>query len=198
MTAALVLASASPRRRELLAQLGVPFEVLPSEVPEEPLAGESPEAFAARVAREKADEVAAQRPAAWVLAADTVVTIEGRILGKPADAIDARRMLRELSGRTHRVLTAVTLRSPSRQRSEDLLCATAVTMRPLSDREIEQYLDSGEPFDKAGGYGIQGRASPFIAAVNGSYTNVVGLPLDEVRALLERHDLLATRPDSPA
>jgi septum formation protein len=196
MTATLVLASASPRRCELLAQLGVPFEVLPSDVPEEPLAGESPEAFTARVAREKANEVATRRPAASVLAADTVVTIDGQILCKPADAAAARRMLRQLSGRTHHVLTAVTLRVAAV--TEEIVVASHVTFRQLSDTEIAQYVDAGESLDKAGAYAIQGEAESFVISVVGSYTNIVGLPLDEVRALLERHDLLAKHADAPA
>jgi septum formation protein len=186
MSARLVLASASPRRRELLAQLGVPFDVVVSDVPETAEAGESPEEFARRVAREKAAEVACGCPDALVLAADTLVVADGVILGKPRDRADARGMLQSLSGRSHEVLTAVVLRHP-RGTIEELLVRTAVDFRPLAAREIEDYLDSDEPYDKAGAYAVQGLAQRFVVQVRGSYTNVVGLPVDEVRELLRHH-----------
>jgi septum formation protein len=182
----LVLASASPRRRELLAQLGVPFDIVPSDVPEIPAPNESAEAFARRVAHEKAMEVARRYPNAATLAADTVVALNGVIFGKPAGRADARRMLQALSGRTHEVLTAVALCDPSGTVSE-ILVRSAVEFRPLASSDIEDYLDSDEPYDKAGAYAVQGRAQRFVVQVRGSYTNVVGLPLDEVRELL-RHD----------
>jgi septum formation protein len=186
MTASLVLASASPRRRELLAQLGVAFDVVPSAVPEVPEPGERPEAFAQRVAREKAAEVARRRPGSFVLAADTVVVVDDTILNKPRDCDDARRMLRMLSGRSHRVLTAVALVDPAGHCNE-LVVHSQVEFRPLSARDIEDYLDSGEPFDKAGAYAVQGLAKQFVVQVRGSLSNVIGLPLDEVAALLRRH-----------
>lgn len=186
MTARLVLASASPRRRELLAQLGVPFDVVVSDVPETAQPGESPEEFGLRVARDKAAEVACSCPDALVLAADTVVVSDGVIFGKPRDRADARRMLQALSGRTHEVLTAVVLRHP-RGPLEELLVRTAVEFRPLAAPEIDDYLDSDEPYDKAGAYAVQGLARRFVVQVRGSYTNVVGLPLDEVRELLRHH-----------
>lgn len=191
MTRALVLASASPRRRALLSELGVDFEALASDVPEQPLAGEDARAFATRVAREKAIEVAAERPGHWVLAADTVVIRhDGEILGKPVDPDDARRMLRGLSGCAHRVLTAVTLLPPAGTPVDEILVESTVTFRALDEVEIAAYVGSGEPFDKAGAYAIQGAAGRFVIAVAGSYTNVVGLPVDEVRVLLRRHGLL--------
>lgn len=191
MTRALVLASASPRRRALLSELGVDFEALASDVPEQPLAGEDARAFATRVAREKAVEVAAGRPGHWVLAADTVVVrSDGEILGKPVDPDDARRMLRGLSGCAHRVLTAVTLLPPAGTPADEVLVESTVTFRALDEVEIAAYVDSGEPFDKAGAYAIQGGAGRFVVGVAGSYTNVVGLPVDEVRVLLRRHGLL--------
>ncbi|HVN83972.1 MAG TPA: Maf family protein [Candidatus Binatia bacterium] len=186
----LILASASPRRRELLSQLEIAFDVVPSEVPETPLVGEDADAFAARVAREKAQHVAAQRPGEWVLAADTVVVIDHAILGKPVDRSDARGMLRRLSGRAHRVLTAVVLLGPDGGMVTDVAVATTVRFRVVRDDEIEAYLDTGEPFDKAGAYGVQGGGARFVESVEGSYSNVVGLPLDEVRELCERHGLL--------
>jgi nucleoside triphosphate pyrophosphatase len=190
MAASLLLASASPRRRELLAKLGVDFEVLASEVAEEPRPGESGEAFACRTAREKAVEVAARRPSHWVLAADTVVVRDGDILGKPLDGSDAAQMLRRLSGRTHQVLTAVALYAPGGMPVAEAVVRSEVTFRAIADTEITTYLDTGEPFDKAGAYAIQGHAGRFVVQVVGSYTNVVGLPLDEVRDLLQRHGLL--------
>jgi septum formation protein len=187
----LVLASASPRRRDLLAQLGIAFEVVPSDVAEEARGGESPAAFAMRVAREKALAVARQRSHQWVLAADTIVVIDGDVLGKPTDRAEACAMLRRLRERTHHVLTAVVLAAPDGPVRDECITDTAVTMRAISDDEIDRYVATGEPFDKAGGYGIQGRASPFVTETVGSYTNVIGLPLDEVRALLQRRGLLS-------
>ena len=186
MAARLILASASPRRRELLAQLGVPFEVVTSDVPELPAPAESPAAFAQRVARDKAAEVARRCPQALVLAADTVVAVDGDIFGKPRDRADARRMLEALAGRTHEVLTAVALRTPADD-VEELVVRSAVEFRALTAREIEDYVDGSEPYDKAGAYAVQGQAQRFVVQVRGSYTNVVGLPLDEVRELLRRH-----------
>jgi len=188
MAARLVLASASPRRRELLAQLGIPFEVVTSDVPETPAPAERPAAFAQRVARDKAAEVARRCPGALVLAADTIVAVEGVIFGKPQDRADARRMLEALAGRTHEVLTAVTLRTPAGD-VEELVVGSAVEFRALTAREIEDYLDGSEPYDKAGAYAVQGEAQRFVVQVRGSYTNVVGLPMDEVRELLRRHRL---------
>ncbi len=185
MGIALVLASASPRRRDLLAGLGVTFEVVPSSVPEVPRPGESPEAFAVRVAREKATQVARRRPECYVLGADTVVIVGDRLLGKPQDRRDARRMLQELSGRTHRGVTAVALVHPITE-IEEVLVESEVTFRCLSAQELERYLDTGEGIDKAGGYAVQGLASAFVVRVRGSYSNVVGLPMDEVAALLRR------------
>lgn len=187
MNVRLVLASASPRRRELLARLDVPFDIVVSDVPETPHAGELPEAFARRAAREKAAEVGHRYPDALVLAADTVVVLDGVMLGKPRDRADARRMLEFLSGRTHEVLTAVALHLSTGHREEEFLVRSAVQFRVLATDEIEAYLDSDEPYDKAGAYAVQGQAQRFVLEVRGSYTNVVGLPLDEVREVLARH-----------
>jgi septum formation protein len=186
MNVRLVLASASPRRRALLARLGVPFDVVVSDVPETPHVGELPAAFARRAAREKAAEVGHRCPNALVLAADTVVVVDGVIFGKPRDRADARRMLEALSGRAHEVLTAVALRHSSGG-GDEVLVRSAVQFRVLAADEIDAYLDSDEPYDKAGAYAVQGQAQRFVLEVRGSYTNVVGLPLDEVREPLERH-----------
>jgi septum formation protein len=201
-TATLVLASASPRRRELLRTLGVEFIVTPSDVPEIPGADELPAAFAERVAREKAVAVAATVVNAWVLGADTIVVVDGRILGKPRDAADARAMLGQLSGRTHHVVTAVALVDPTQTVRASFHTTTAVAFHNLSAEDVETYVASGEPFGKAGAYAIQGGAARFVAHLKGSYSNVVGLPLDEVRTLLDRYDVArggpsdATRPRS--
>lgn len=186
MGAVLVLASASPRRRELLAQLGVEFAVVTSDVLEIPLPGERPEAFAQRMAREKAWDVARRFPDAFVLAADTVVVVDHAIFGKPAGRDDACRMLQALSGRAHRVLTAVALIDPSRH-IDEIIVQSWVEFRQLTAGEIDSYLDSGEPFDKAGAYAVQGLAKTFVRGIRGSRSNVIGLPLDEVADLLRRH-----------
>jgi len=185
MNGRIILASASPRRRALLGQLGIPFDVVPSDVPETPLPGEVPAAFAARVAREKALVVARAFPGAHVLGADTVVIVDHTVLGKPADRDDARRMLSALSARAHQVCTAVALVAPGGA-VDAIRVETTVEFRALSPAEIEAYLDSGEPFDKAGAYAVQGGAAAFVVRLTGSYSNVVGLPMEEVAALLRR------------
>jgi septum formation protein len=182
----LILASASPRRKEILASAGLNFEVCPSAIDEAPLAGERPEDYARRVARDKALSVAAQTPAgSLVLGADTIVVADEEILGKPRDAADAARMLRILSGVSHQVITGVCIvRAPA-----ELIAlrheTTAVTFRDLDDDEISNYVASGEPLDKAGAYGIQGLASKFVTRVEGCYFNVVGLPVALVYELLK-------------
>lgn len=191
MPMGIVLASASPRRAELVRQLGIPFAVHPSNVPESPAAGENGTAFARRAAREKAMAVAAQRRGDWVLGADTVVLIDGEILGKPADADDARGMLERLSGREHRVVTGFVLLRPDGTVADEIAVETVVEFRPVSPAEIDSYVATGEPQDKAGAYAIQGGAASFVHRVRGSYTNVIGLPMDELRISLERHGLLA-------
>ena len=182
----LILASASPRRRELLKNAGLDFEVHASGVVERANAGESPEEFARRAAREKTlDVAAATARGALVLGADTVVAIGDEILGKPADAEDAARMLQKLSGGTHRVITGVCLaRAPKKIEAEEHE-TTLVTFRRLDDNEIAEYLATGEPFDKAGAYGIQGFASRFVTRIEGCYFNVVGLPVARVVEILK-------------
>jgi septum formation protein len=181
----LLLASASPRRRELLAARGVAFRVEVSDVPETPVPGETPAELARRLATAKALAVARRWPGHFVLGADTVVVVDGVSFGKPADRADARRMLVALSGRSHRVLTAVALIGPDGH-TDDVLVESDVEFRHLRTEEIEAYLDSDEPFDKAGAYAIQGAAGSFVRRVSGSFTNVVGLPVREVSALLQR------------
>jgi septum formation protein len=193
----LVLASASPRRRELLAQIGYRFEVHPAHIPEDPLPGEDPIAYVTRLAREKAEAVYREltshespskpsldeRSDLAVLGADTTVTLDGAILGKPEDAADAARILRLLSGRTHRVITGVAL--VTQKRVEVAAEVTAVRFLTLSDQDIAEYIATGEPMDKAGAYAIQGRAARWIPRIEGCYFNVVGLPLALVCSLLE-------------
>ncbi len=179
----LVLASASPRRRELLAGLGVTFEVSPADVDERVHPGEDARAYVRRVAREKAAKAAQGAAGKRVLAADTSVVLDDEVLGKPSDAEDAKRMLRRLSGRAHWVFTAVALDGPSR---DELLVETRVHFRELTEGEIAWYVSTGEPLDKAGAYGIQGRAGMFVERIEGSPSNVIGLPLAETVALLER------------
>ena len=191
MPPTLILASASPRRRELLTQAGYHFQVQASAIPESRLPGEDAIRFAIRLAREKAEAVFAQlSPAAaqeaLVLGADTVVVCDGEVMGKPADDADATRMLGRLSGRTHHVVTGVAVvwgSAPARVEVAAEL--TQVTMRTLSTEEIAAYVASGEPMDKAGGYGIQGYAARFIPRIGGCYFNVVGLPLALVASMLE-------------
>ncbi|ERI51487.1 septum formation inhibitor Maf [Pseudomonas sp. AOB-7] len=183
--AKLFLASASPRRRELLAQIAVPCVTQIAAIDENPLPDEPAVAYVERLAREKARAGLAalsESADAVVLGADTAVVLDGRILGKPADFAESRAMLQALSGRSHQVLTAVALAGGGREAAR--VVASSVTFRALSEREIEAYWASGEPCDKAGSYGIQGLAAVFVSRLEGSYSAVVGLPLCETAELL--------------
>ena len=185
----LVLASESPRRRELLGVLGFPFEIVSSNVTETPLSGETDLEFVSRAAREKGEEVAGRIPDAVVLSADTIVSVDGEILGKPNDADHARGMLRMLSDRQHNVYTAVsTIHAAINTRYEGME-ETRVWFRDLDSEMIEDYIRREEVLDKAGGYGIQGFASVFIPRIEGNYANVMGLPLPLTYDLLTRHGL---------
>jgi septum formation protein len=190
----LVLASASPRRRELLTQAGFSFQVHPANIPEDPFPNEDPIAYVIRLAREKAEAVfseitkatASEKRASappQVLGADTTVTLDNQILGKPIDPDDAARMLRLLSGRTHRVITGVAVVTAAR--TEVAAEVTGVRFLTLSEQEIADYIATGEPMDKAGAYAIQGRAARWIPRVVGDYFNVVGLPISLVSTMLE-------------
>jgi len=185
----LILASASPRRRELLDQLGVRYTCYPAHLDESRRVGEVPSDYVQRMAREKAQAVAAHypTPAYAVLAADTVVVIDGIVLGKPRDRVDALAILAHLSGRWHSVLTAVCLCSATGM--ESALVETEVEFITLSDEICAAYLDTAEPWDKAGAYGIQGLAGAFVRSIKGSYTNVVGLPLCETWQLLSASNI---------
>jgi len=184
----LVLASASPRRQELLRNAGIAFEVRPAHIAEDPAPGESAKTCAERLAREKALAVSQKRPSDVVLGADTVVVIDGQILGKPGDASDATRMLRLLSGRTHQVITGVCL--AARGRCSVASETTSVTMCTISEREIADYVATGEPMDKAGAYAIQGMASRWIPRIEGDSSNVVGLPVALVYRMLRASRLI--------
>jgi septum formation protein len=191
-----VLASASPRRQELLHNAGILFTVHPANIAEIPLAGEGPRDCAERLARQKAHAVLSQQPGKLVLGADTIVVVDGEILGKPRDEADAMRMLRLLSGRTHQVITGVCLVGPELRTENQKLETgfedtrsetTQVTMTTLSENDIHSYIASGEPMDKAGAYAIQGMASRWIPRIDGDYFNVVGLPVALVCRMLQEH-----------
>jgi septum formation protein len=192
----LILASSSPRRAELLTAARIPFEVRPASVNETVHPGEDARRYALRVAIEKARAALASSGGRPVLAADTVVVIDGHILGKPVDIDDAKRMLRMLSGRTHEVLTAVVVLlarngDRSRERAIDAQVeVTAVEFARLDNTEIDWYVETGEPSDKAGAYAIQGAASRFVTRIQGSYSNVVGLPVGLVYAMCRRAGIL--------
>jgi septum formation protein len=178
----LVLASASPRRFELLARVGLRPEVVPADVDESVQDGETPEAYVERLARDKAAAVASRRPEALVLAADTAVVLDGRILGKPVDRNDALAMLTRLSGRTHQVFTGVAAVSDGQAFAA--LEVAQVTFGVLTRVDLEWYLGTGEPFDKAGGYGLQGAGGVFVERIEGDPTTVIGLPLRTTIRLL--------------
>lgn len=199
----LVLASASPRRRELLARVGIPLEVWPAEIDESVLPGEDALAYVGRVAAAKGEAVALALPERWILSADTVVVVDDDILGKAADEDEARGMLRRLVGRAHRVITAYTLRGPGPRRGgpadDDApyvvhrMVGTEVSMRAAGEAEIEDYVRGGEWRGKAGAYAIQGMAAALVQGIQGSVTNVVGLPLAEVLEDLVRAGVATPR-----
>lgn len=180
----LVLASASPRRADLLSRLGLTFEIMPSEVREEILRGETPEAHVRRLSMEKAREVQGMRPQALVVAGDTVVVLRGRILGKPGDENEAVSMLLELAGKTHAVVSGLALAFPDGRLLDGAL-TTRVTFRPFGEAMARRYVATGEPLDKAGAYGIQGMGSALVEEIQGDYHTVVGLPVPLFLRLLE-------------
>jgi septum formation protein len=196
----LILASASPRRQELLREAGIPFEVHAANINEDQIAGETPLEYARRLSREKAEAVAAIYPQRYVLGADTIVVVGGavpgkaKILGKPKDRADAVRMLRLLSGRGHEVTTAVSLVVPGAGKETRAFITktstTQVWFRQLTEEEIQQYVAGGEPMDKAGAYAIQGGASLWADRIEGEYSSVVGLPLSVVIEILRTNGLL--------
>ncbi len=179
----LILASSSPRRRELLAQVGLTFDVIPPHIDETRRTSEEPIAYVQRLALEKAQTIHALHPEAFVLGADTTVEIDGHALEKPGDRADAERMLRALSSHTHHVHTGLALLSPHGHRTH--LETTSVTFSAIDEAELQHYLDGGEPYDKAGAYGIQGYAARWIPRIDGDYFNVMGLPLAATVRLLK-------------
>jgi septum formation protein len=190
----LILASASPRRAELLRSAGLDFDSAPANVDEEVFPGEASETLVSRLSQRKAEAVSGLYPSSIILAADTVVEHDGEILGKPADAEEALRMLTALSGDAHEVMTGFTLRIPNGKQVTEVV-TTEVEFRELTPNEIASYVESGEPMDKAGAYGIQSGAAGFVRSIRGSYTNVVGLPLAEVLEFLRRTDILVCNRD---
>ncbi len=181
----LLLASASPRRAQLLTAAGIRFESHPSEVDETLHPGEAPADYVRRLAREKAEDVAGENPGRLVLGADTTVVVDGRVLAKAEDSAEARAMLEQLAGRAHQVLTGVALLGPGISAVE--VATTTVEFAPMTSEDIERYVATDEWRDKAGAYGIQGRAGRFVTRLDGSYTNVVGLPVSLVYHLLMRY-----------
>jgi septum formation protein len=184
----LILASASPRRAEILRSLGIPFEIAPADIPEDLLPGETAEAAAGRLAGEKAALAAQRRPDSWVLAADTLVFLDGATLGKPRDDEESAAMLRRLAGREHGVATGVHLRRGA-DRGRGVIETSRVRFAPMTEEEIRWYVATGEPRDKAGAYGVQGLGARFVSEIRGSFTNVMGLPARAV------YELLRSAPD---
>lgn len=187
----LVLASASPRRRQLLRWLGVPYEVDAADIDERPEGGEGPTDLVTRLARAKGAAVSGRRSGAWVLAADTIVEIDGIMFGKPADSVEAAAMLARLAGREHRVATGFALLAPGGRVHTTDRVVTRVVFRRFDGAVIDAYVASGEPEGKAGAYAIQGLGAGLIDRIDGSFTNVIGLPLVEVGRALEEAGLLA-------
>jgi len=186
MSVRFILASSSPRRRELLQGIGFEFDVVPSHIPEQRGEAETPEEYVARLSREKARAVAEQYPDRWIIAADTTVVLGEQVLEKPVDAEDARRMLATIAGETHVVYTGVTLKRLDRHYMDTHVTQSEVRMLPLTPRDIEWYVATGEPLDKAGAYAAQGVGGLFIDSIHGSYTNVVGLPLASLFQMLRK------------
>jgi septum formation protein len=193
-TGKLILASGSPRRKTLLQDLGLEFEVIAAQVEEKPRAGEKPEDFVLRAGSDKAGAVSGDNPASWVLGADTVVVHGGRILGKPGDAEEALSVLLVLSGQKHLVHTGFCLANVKKQVSVSRLVTTEVYFSSFSEEIAAAYVASREPLDKAGAYGIQGVGGVLVEKINGSYSNVVGLPLVEVIQEMLRYKLVAPGP----
>jgi len=185
MSKRLILASSSPRRRELLSSLGIDFDVLPAELKEIPSPCESPKDFALRVAEGKALLIGERYPECWVIGADTVVAIGGEILGKPRGKDEAKRMLHLLAGKEHLVITGYVLLKLAEGEKRKGVEQTKVKIKPLEKEEIDWYINTGEPFDKAGGYAIQGKGAFMVEWIDGSYTNVVGLPLCQLAEFIK-------------
>jgi septum formation protein len=191
---AIILASRSPRRKELLHQIGLDFSVDPADVDERVLPDETPEGYTLRVALGKARGVAARAQAGLVIAADTIVVLDGEFLGKPVDTQDAERMLARLSGKAHRVITGVAVMDAATGKTFSRTSTTRVLFRSLTSQEITSYAATGEPLDKAGAYGIQGMGALLIEGIDGCYSNVVGLPISMLGELLRDFGVDLARP----
>jgi septum formation protein len=181
-----ILASASPRREELLHSVGLKFKILPAHVNEDYIDGETPRQHVRRLSQDKARALALKHPDAWVLGADTIVVIDNLILGKPKNKTQARQMLERLSGREHKVFTGFTLARMADKITKTKVVQSAVKFKPINTEEMQWYISCDEPYDKAGGYAAQGKGAYFIKAIRGSYTNVIGLPLCEVLEELKK------------
>ena len=190
-TANIILASKSPRRRDLLKQAGLSFSVIPSGINEDSISTDSPESHARILAECKAADVSSAHPDSWVIGADTIVFIDDTILGKPGSADEARKMLRRLSAKTHQVITGYCICCKERNRFFSESIKTDVLFKELTNDEIQWYIDTGEPFDKAGSYAIQGLGTFLVKRINGSYANVVGLPVCEIIEFLINEGVLA-------
>ena len=195
MSKNMILASGSPRRKELMKMAGLKFAVLPSDIPEYVPDSVPPERRSAFLAELKASAMSVFHPLDIIIGADTTVLCEGRLLGKPKDKEDAKEMLRFLSGKTHSVLTGVSIIYSDEEDAETFLSETKVEFYPLSEKEIEDYVASGEPMDKAGAYGIQGRGCRLVKRIEGDYFTVVGLPIAELVRRLEAHEAAQTKED---
>ena len=193
LSASLILASASPRRQELLRSVGLKFKIIPAHINENGLAGEGPRQHVKRLAREKAMVIAKKYPEAWVLGADTIVVIDGIVLGKPENKTQARKMLQKLSGREHKVFTGFTIAHVAAEIYRTKVIQSAVQFKTISPKEMDWYVASDEPYDKAGGYAVQGQGAFFIKSIRGSYTNVIGLPLCEVLEALKIFETISFR-----
>ena len=186
----LILASNSPRRRDLLEQTGLTFSIIPSDFDESSVAMSDPQSYVRTLAQSKAIDISKKHPDSWVLGADTIVLIDGSILGKPGSKDEARTMLKQLSGKTHQVITGYCLCCHTKNEFISETVKTDVRFKTLRDAEIEWYIQTGEPFDKAGAYAIQGIGTFLVESINGSYTNVVGLPVCEVIEFLIKKEVM--------
>lgn len=193
----LILASKSPRRSYLLEQAGLEFFIFPSSFNEDSVTFSSPETYARKLAEGKARDISDKYPDSWVIGADTIVVIHNTVLGKPESSDEARRMLKSLSGRTHQVLTGYCIYCKEKNRFFSETIITDVLFKELSDEEIEWYIHTGEPFDKAGAYAIQGLGTFLVKRINGSYTNVVGLPVCEIVEFLIKQGVIGLNIESP-
>lgn len=189
----ITLASSSPRRKALLEEIGLKFDIFPADIDEDIKEGESPEEHTLRLAVKKAETVAQKVKNGWIIGADTIVFIDNRILGKPSDINEAREMLNLLNGRCHKVVTAFCLLNTSADETVKKAVESRVQIKELTDKEIADYLKTGESLDKAGAYAVQGIGSFMIEKIEGSYTNVIGLPMEELKETLEEAGILFLR-----